>query len=127
MSKQDVVDFKLIDDYLENLGKSIVEQMLSLYVEQSSLYLKNIDKSANEIGDDNAGNAENLNVSKAWRESCHKMKSAAASVGLLQVRALLASMESGQLQTSSVNSEFEHLTYLNQSGIEVIKKYLHES
>jgi len=75
------LDLELLQGYIDNLGKSIVQQMLDLYIGQSAIYLDEI--------------AETVAIDKQelWQESCHKMKGAAGSVGLLIVHKKLVMIE----------------------------------
>ena len=64
------LDLDLLQGYIDNLGKAVVEQMLQLYISQSAIYIDDI---RSNVSDDKQ---------KLWQESCHKMKGAAGSVGL---------------------------------------------
>jgi HPt (histidine-containing phosphotransfer) domain-containing protein len=75
------LDLDLLVGYIDNLGKSVVEQMLQLYISQSAIYIE-------DIGSHLTDDQQNL-----WQESCHKMKGAAGSVGLLLVHKKLVAIE----------------------------------
>jgi len=75
------LDIDLLQGYLDSLGKAIVEQMFSLYGQQVDIYLKDIE------------NAQKINCPSEWKEHCHKMKGAAASVGMCQLHGLLKELE----------------------------------
>lgn len=99
MNQTTHLDLDLLQGYIDNLGTSIVEQMLELYINQSAIYLA-------EIAGTVASDKQNL-----WQESCHKMKGAAGSVGLLLVHKKLAVIEKSNEVESS---KLLHLTELNE-------------
>ena len=112
MSNFEKLDLTLLNDYLGSLGKDIVEQMLALYIQQSVEYIDNISQSAN-IGDQ-----------QAWQESCHKMKGAAASAGLLEVHAKLVAIEKSPESTAVKLDYIEALKALNEEALIVFKLWL---
>ena len=75
------LDVQLLADYIDNLGKDIVQQMLDLYIQQSDVYLQDIEQAITD-------ESQTL-----WQDYCHKMKGATGSVGLVGVHALLVSCE----------------------------------
>jgi len=95
------LDLDLLQGYIDNLGKAVVEQMLQLYVSQSAIYL-----------DDIRGNVTQ-DKQKLWQESCHKMKGAAASVGLLLVHKKLVAIEKIEVTESE---KLAHLTELDETN-----------
>ena len=75
------LDYELLQGYLDSMGKQIVEKMFALYCQQVDIYLSDI------------GNAQCNNSSIAWQENCHKMKGAAASVGMINLHSQLKGLE----------------------------------
>lgn len=106
------LDTPLLQDYMDNLGQPIVQQMLDLYTQQSEVYLADI---ANALAD---GTQEN------WQECCHKMKGAAGSVGLQDVHAKLAAIEKSQEMDALKQVYLRELKDLNQNSISAFKKWL---
>lgn len=83
MTAQTVVllDVELLQGYLDSLGKATVEKMFALYSQQVAIYLADIEK------------AQLADNAKDWQEHCHKMKGAAASVGLVELHKQLVVLE----------------------------------
>ncbi|MAG75239.1 MAG: phosphorelay protein [Colwelliaceae bacterium] len=105
-------DQALIQGYLENLGVSVVERMLDLYIQQSAIYLQEIEQAiATESQDD-------------WQERCHKMKGAAASVGLMNIHAFMADIEKSTLPWAEKDQLIEQVSELNVEAIERFKVWL---
>ncbi|MCH2057294.1 MAG: Hpt domain-containing protein [Thalassotalea sp.] len=105
-------DQALIQGYLENLGVSVVERMLDLYIQQSAIYLQEIEQAiATESQDD-------------WQESCHKMKGAAASFGLMNIHAFMADIEKSTLPWAEKDQLIEQASELNVEAIESFKAWL---
>lgn len=105
-------DQALIQGYLENLGVSVVERMLDLYIQQSAIYLQEIEQAiATESQDD-------------WQERCHKMKGAAASVGLMNIHAFMADIEKSTLPWAEKDQLIEQVSELNVEAIERFKTWL---
>ncbi len=75
------LDLELLQGYLDSLGKAIVEQMFSLYSQQVEIYLHDIERA--QVNDSLAD----------WQEHCHKMKGAAASVGMCKLHGQLKLLE----------------------------------
>ena len=75
------LDSELLSGYVQSLGQDVVQQMLALYSQQSSIYLTDIEAALQN------------NSAELWQEHCHKMKGAAGSVGLKSLHARLATME----------------------------------
>jgi len=102
------LDLNLLQGYIDNLGKAVVQQMLTLYQEQSTLYINDI---AENVSSDNQ---------KLWQECCHKMKGAAGSVGLLLVHKKLVAIEkSEELEAAKV----VHLTALRELNTQACKEF----
>lgn len=106
------IDQVLIDDYLDNLGKTVVAKMLSMYEVQSKIYLSDIEK-AIEVGEQNL-----------WQERCHKMKGAAGSVGMKKVHAFLVAIEKSSAPLSEKNDFFTELTSLNEEAIDAFTRLM---
>lgn len=106
------LDLDLINGYLEALDIAVIQQMLDLYIQQSSLYLAAIDTAmANKD-------------QKAWQEHCHKMKGSAASAGLSQVHQKLVVIEKSTEDWASKAVHLRVLTQLNQQAIDVFQQWL---
>jgi len=114
VSETSQLDFNLLQDYLDNLGIDIVQQMLDLYVQQSELYLVGIQENAL------AANQE------AWQEACHKMKGAAGSVGLLMVHKNLTEIEKSTAVVNEKMAYVQELISLNNKAINVFKQWLQD-
>ncbi len=103
------LDYELLQGYLDSLGKNIVEKMFSLYCQQVDIYLTDI---SNAQLDDNF---------IAWRENCHKMKGAAASVGMTYLHSQLKSLET---TTASQEEKALMLADLKISNTEAISAFI---
>ena len=112
MNDKTILDVELLQGYLDNLGVAVVEKMQSLYQQQSVVYLAEIEQCI--------GHAD----SKAWQESCHKMKGAAGSIGLHLVRSHLAAIEKQLLTPEERANLFNQLTTLNEQGLAEFKEWL---
>lgn len=75
------LDSELLNGYVETLGRNVVEQMFTLYCQQSAIYLNDIEAA---LGNDSK---------QQWQEHCHKMKGAVGSVGLKALHGRLVAME----------------------------------
>lgn len=106
------LDLTLINGYLEALDISVIKQMLDLYVEQSALYIIEIQHAANS-GD-----------SKAWQEHCHKMKGSAASAGLKLVHQKLIGLEKTGENSDYKIVQTKALLTLNLEGINEFRQWL---
>lgn len=106
------LDLDLLQGYIDNLGKAVVEQMLQLYVSQSAIYIEEI---TSFIDADNQ---------KMWQESCHKMKGAAGSVGLIFVHKKLASIEKSEEDKSIKLAHLDELKALNLKANEEFANWL---
>lgn len=106
------LDSELLVGYIDNLGTEVVRQMLALYIEQSRVYLDNI---ANAIAKEEQAD---------WQESCHKMKGAAGSVGLITVHKQLVNIEKSTESWSCKTEELARLTNENQSSIDAFETWL---
>lgn len=106
------LDLTLIHGYLEALDISVIKQMLDLYVEQSALYIVEIQHAANS-GD-----------SKAWQEHCHKMKGSAASAGLKLVHEKLIDLEKTNENNDYKVAQTTLLLALNLESIAEFQQWL---
>ena len=106
------LDFVLLDDYLDRLGKKIVEQMLALYCQQSVIYLTDIE------------NAQLNNSQSDWQEHCHKMKGATASVGMYKLYEQLKSLEKSEASTEEKLAFVAALKISNEQAIAAFKRWL---
>ncbi len=114
MSENSQLDINLLSGYLDNLGTEIVQQMLELYQQQSQLYLKDIAQAMQEQSQ------------SKWQESCHKMKGAAASAGLIGVHQMLVAIEKSTDSWPEKLAYFQQLNTLNQSAMASFIRWLSE-
>ncbi|SEK98932.1 Hpt domain-containing protein [Colwellia chukchiensis] len=106
------LNLTLLNSYLETLDVSVLQQMLSLYQQQSSIYLAAI------------STAQEQCHQPAWQEQCHKMKGAAASAGLSQVQQQLISMERSSADWPTKLTQLQQLKQLNLDAIQAFKQWL---
>ncbi|WP_245560599.1 Hpt domain-containing protein [Colwellia piezophila] len=106
------LDTELLQGYLDSLGKNIVEQMFALYCQQVDIYLKDIE------------NAQQHNSIVDWQAHCHKMKGAAASVGMCQLYEQLKVLEHTDAQQHEKVILLTELKVANQQGISAFKRWL---
>ncbi len=100
-----IIDHVLINDYLDNLGSTIVKKMLNMYEVQSKIYLEEIEQTLA------------IDDQKLWHERCHKMKGAAGSVGMKKVHAHLVNIEKSTEPTSDKTQLVDELKALNEEAI----------
>ena len=105
VSENSQLDISLLSGYLDNLGVEIVRQMLELYQQQSEVYLKDIAQAMQDQSQ------------TQWQESCHKMKGAAASAGLIAVHQKLVAIEKSTDSWSEKQTHFQQLNAMNQSAM----------
>lgn len=110
MQSEKQLDQELLTGYLAVFSKVTIEKMLNVYIDQSSLYLKEI------------SNAIKVDSQCLWQSQCHKMKGAAASIGLKLVRAKLNEMEKSADQDRSVSHS--QLCVLNEQAIDAYQQWL---
>jgi len=108
------LDLDLLNGYFDSLGEQVVGKMLSLYVQQSELYLKDISQAITNESQ------------QLWQEHCHKMKGAAGSVGFRAVHAKLVSIEKTTESRENKATELALLVQLNQQAIIAFKLWLAE-
>lgn len=106
------LDTDLLAGYVENLGKDIVQQMLDLYIQQSVVYLKDIDEAMTACSQ------------SLWQESCHKMKGATGSVGLTSVHGKLVAIEKSTEAWDVKKNYTEELEALNLAAIDSFTSWL---
>jgi len=106
------LDSELLQGYLDNLGKNTVQQMLSLYQQQSALYLEEIEQAL-------TNQSHTL-----WQEKCHKMKGAAGSVGLVKVHAKLVVIEECDKAWTEKRLYLEQLIQLNNNALVAFSTWL---
>ncbi|KGJ95251.1 Hpt domain-containing protein [Colwellia psychrerythraea] len=106
------LDLELLQGYLDSLGKTIVEQMFSLYCQQVEIYLNDIERS--QLTDSISG----------WQEHCHKMKGAAASVGMYQLHGQLKLLEKTDASTDKKAVLLEELRSSNEQAIVAFQHWL---
>jgi len=112
VSQIELIDKALIQGYLDNLGVSVVNQMLDLYEQQSRVYLEDIDKALQDKSQ------------QLWQEKCHKMKGAAGSVGLKQVHGHLVNIEKSTENWIKKGEYYTHLTDLNNEALISFRQWL---
>jgi len=99
------LDNELLDGYMQSLGQNIVKKMLTLYRQQSLIYLTDIEVA---LSSDSA---------ELWQEHCHKMKGAAGSVGLKSLHARLVIMEKSMDDTTKKAQQLAELNIHNNQAI----------
>lgn len=112
MSENTHLDTVLLGGYLDNLGESIVQQMLDLYLGQSVIYINDI------------ASATSVEQQQEWQEYCHKMKGAAGSVGLLLVHKKLVEIEKSEVNEESKKTMVDDLKELNQDATNIFITWL---
>lgn len=106
------LDLELLEGYLDNLGKNIIEKMFTLYCQQVEIYLKNIES------------AQLNNSLIGWEEHCHKMKGATASVGMCQLHRKLKLFEKTDVAKEKKLILLEELKLSNEQAILAFKSWL---
>jgi HPt (histidine-containing phosphotransfer) domain-containing protein len=106
------LDLALINGYLEALSIDVLKQMLDLYIQQSQVYLSEIET------------AITLADQTMWQEQCHKMKGSAASAGLSQVHQDLVDIEKSTEDWSIKSTRLKMLIVLNQQAIDAFQQWL---
>lgn len=112
MTAQTGIDQALIQGYLDNLGTATVGKMLDLYIQQSAIYI-------NEINTAVANQSQ-----EQWQDRCHKMKGAAASVGLVDVHKHMASIEKSTVDWSEKEVLMKKTASLNNEAVDSFKQWL---
>lgn len=108
------LDTELLEGYLDNLGANVVQQMLDLYVQQSQIYIDDINSSV-------AQESQQL-----WQEYCHKMKGATGSVGLLTLHTKLVACEKSVVNWQEKAVLVTEIKELNQQSIDNFNQWLSE-
>lgn len=106
------LDLTLINGYLEALDIDVLKQMLDLYVQQSQVYIADIEGAIAQEDQ------------TSWQEQCHKMKGSAASAGLSQVHEKLIAIEKSTQEWPIKAAHLKTLTLLNQQAIDAFKQWL---
>lgn len=112
MSEPVIIDKDLIQGYLDNLGGTVVNQMLELYKKQSSVYLSDIESAITEQSQ------------QQWQARCHKMKGAAGSVGLLSVHQFLVDIEKSTAPWPQKSELIARLVSANSNAIAEFERWL---
>ncbi len=99
------LDNELLNGYVQSLGQDIVKKMLTLYSQQSLIYLADIEA------------ALLCDSAELWQEHCHKMKGAAGSVGLKSLHARLVVMEKSMDGTTKKAQQLAELNSHNNQAI----------
>ncbi len=108
----ELLDVVLLNDYLSRLGIDIIVNMYALYIRQSAIYLKDIEK------------ALELKDSVLWQEHCHKMKGAASSVGLKSLYFLLSSIEETNETMEERELMYKNLVIKNNNDSLLLQKWI---
>jgi HPt (histidine-containing phosphotransfer) domain-containing protein len=106
------LDLELLQGYLDSLGKVIVEQMFALYCQQVEIYLNDIENA--QLNDSLSG----------WQNHCHKMKGAAASVGMYQLHGQLKLIEKTEVSKEKKSVLLKELRLLNDQAVFAFKNWL---
>lgn len=106
------LDNILLQGYINDLGILLVQKMLDLYTQQSIIYLEEINKAVNDKSQ------------QGWSASCHKMKGAAGSVGLVVVFDYLVEIEKSIEPWQQKTTNYVELLNLNDRGILSLSEYL---
>lgn len=106
------LDITLLDGYVDNLGTEVVQQMLDLYKQQSSIYIEEIKMAVDQASQE------------LWQERCHKMKGAAGSIGLLQLHKYIISIEKSRESSSVKYQELAELIKLNDASLVQFEQWL---
>jgi HPt (histidine-containing phosphotransfer) domain-containing protein len=110
--QSEVLNIDLLKGYLDTLSKGMIEQMYELYGQQVPIYLASI----------NDAISENSEVS--WQESCHKMKGAAASVGLISLHSQLVALEKIEATKEEKYQFLQELTDENSKVMKIFETWL---
>ncbi len=108
----EALNIDLLQGYLDTLGKGMIEKMFALYRQQTQLYLASIKAALMEDSD------------SSWQESCHKMKGAAASVGLTSLHGQLVILEKVKATKEEKMTYFTELTQENDKAMEIFEAWL---
>ncbi len=108
----DCLDITLLQSYIDSLGKSIVEKMIALYTQQATAYLSDIEL------------ALTSKLKAPWQQHCHKMKGAAASVGMLGVSEKLAQLETMDVNNINDSAVIEEVRHINEQAIHAFNTWL---
>jgi HPt (histidine-containing phosphotransfer) domain-containing protein len=107
------LDLVLLEQYLNSIGKAVVEQMFGLYCQQVNTYLADIEKAS----------ADKCIIE--WRQHCHKMKGAAGSVGMKVLSEGLKKLEAlDVLRLDDAANLVINLRKQNKQSIAVFKIWL---
>lgn len=106
------LDLDLLEDYLNRLGKNIVEQMLALYRQQVETYLDAIQT------------AQQSDSKPDWQAHCHKMKGAAASIGMVQLHQHLKLIEKSEASKEEKVALLVELKTLNEQALLAFSHWL---
>lgn len=106
------LDLTLLEGYLDSLGKSIVEQMFTLYCQQVEIYLNDIES------------AQRNDSLSDWQTHCHKMKGATASVGMYQLHGKLTRLEKIDIPKETKLALLKELRSSNEQAMVAFKSWL---
>jgi HPt (histidine-containing phosphotransfer) domain-containing protein len=136
MLKKDILNTDLIQGYKERLKPEVLTKMITLYAQQSSLYFNDIEEALAALPNTQNDSISHLAVNKeeelaliekyeAWKSACHKMKGAAASIGLLSVYEFAKEMEHMEGGKDEKIAMFFQLKQSNKDCIEAYLQLLH--
>jgi HPt (histidine-containing phosphotransfer) domain-containing protein len=128
MLNNEVLNIDLIQGYKEKLSSAILTKMITLYADQSQRYISDIESalliSANRMPATLPEvEEEHVEHYDAWKTACHKMKGAAASVGLIAVYELSKKMELMEDNKDEKVALFIRLKQKNKEGIEAFLQF----
>lgn len=106
------LDKELIKQYMDVLGSEVFNQTVDLYIEQSEIYLQQLN------------NAISNQDYALWQESCHILKSASGNTGLKQVFNKAGNVEYSKQEFGYLAKDLDELQELNKVSIEQIQKWL---
>jgi HPt (histidine-containing phosphotransfer) domain-containing protein len=114
---QPMFDMTLLNDYMDNLGGEIVFDMVELFIQQSTVYIKEIELTATSTSSD---------AQLEWKEACHKMKGSAGSMGLKTLHALLVSSEKFAGNSEEKTQLVAEINQLNDECIVALRAWIAE-
>lgn len=107
-----ILDEVIINQYRDVLGAEVFNQSVNLYVEQSDIYLKQLNSAVTQKD------------YQQWQSGCHILKSASGNTGLKQVFTLVSNIEYSKDSFTELAKQLSQLEQLNNHSIEVLKKWL---
>lgn len=112
MSEDEQLNITLLQSYLDSLNVAIIDKMLTLYQQQSVAYFNEIVQAIEQQSQE------------CWQESCHKLKGASASTGLLKVHQALVVLEKSTIAWQQKAKEVSELVSINEKAMAAFKQWL---